>query len=67
VDLDALPLAVESAGEMLPPGLDLGHQPGCFQPLLVPLARLALPSEGGAGQVLVSGMPAIEAVAVPDP
>jgi hypothetical protein len=42
VDLDPLPLAVEPAGQMLPPGLDLSHLLGCFQPLDVPLARLAL-------------------------
>jgi formamidopyrimidine-DNA glycosylase len=30
---------------MLPPGLDLSHPPGCFQPLVVPLARLARADE----------------------
>jgi hypothetical protein len=44
VDLDSLSLAVEPAGQMLPSGLDLSHTLGRFQPLVVPLACLALAS-----------------------
>ena len=45
VHLDQLPLTVEPPREMLPPGLDLSHPPGCFQPLVVPLGRLARAGE----------------------
>jgi hypothetical protein len=45
VNLDPLPLGAEAAGEMLPPGFDLGHPVGCFQSLAVPLPRLAPASE----------------------
>jgi hypothetical protein len=44
VGLDSLPLAVEPAWKMLPPGLNLGHQVGCLQPLAVSLSCLALGS-----------------------
>ncbi len=45
VDLDPLPLAVEPAGQMLPPSLDLSHLLSCFQPLVVSLTRLTFASE----------------------
>lgn len=47
VDLDKFPLAVEPSGQMPPPGLNLGHVLGCFQPLVEPFAWLALASKVG--------------------